>query len=108
MTQPHLQPAPAAASGAGADITLVNLNMLFVRYYDKVERELHVPLGTLYLTASLEQAGLAVDFRDYQLCPAEDPFARRPSCGTSPIQHPSSGSRAWRTCCPSPSSRPRP
>ncbi len=76
MTQPHLQPAPAAASGAGADITLVNLNMLFVRYYDKVERELHVPLGTLYLTASLEQAGLAVDFRDYQLCPAEDPFAR--------------------------------
>lgn len=59
----------------GADITLVNLNMLFVRYYDKVDREYHVPLGTLYLTAALEQAGLSVDFRDYQMCEAEDPFA---------------------------------
>ena len=57
-----------------ADITLVNLNMLFIRYGERVERELHVPLGTLYLTRALENAGFRVDFRDYQLCPAEDVF----------------------------------
>jgi anaerobic magnesium-protoporphyrin IX monomethyl ester cyclase len=56
------------------DITLVNLNMLFIRYGEEVERELHVPLGPLYLTRALEDAGLEVDFRDYQCCPAEDPF----------------------------------
>jgi len=37
-----------------ADLTLVNLNMLLVRYIDAIERELHVPLGPLYLTSSLE------------------------------------------------------
>jgi radical SAM superfamily enzyme YgiQ (UPF0313 family) len=57
-----------------ADITLVNLNMLFMRYGEQVDRELHVPLGCLYLTRALEDAGFAVDFRDYQLCPADDPF----------------------------------
>jgi radical SAM superfamily enzyme YgiQ (UPF0313 family) len=57
-----------------ADLTLVNLNMLFMRYGEEVERELHVPLGPLYLTRALEDAGLAVDFRDYQCVPAEDPF----------------------------------
>ena len=49
-----------------ADITLVNLNMLFMRYGQEIERELHVPLGCLYLTRALEDAGFAVDFRDYQ------------------------------------------
>ena len=57
-----------------ADITLVNLNMLFMRYGEEIERELHVPLGCLYLTRSLEDAGSEVDFRDYQLCPSDDPF----------------------------------
>jgi len=57
-----------------ADITLVNLNMLFIRYGEEVERERHVPLGCLYLTRALEDAGFQVDFRDYQLCPADDPF----------------------------------
>lgn len=57
-----------------ADITLVNLNMLFIRYGERTERELHVPLGPLYLTRALEEAGFAVDFRDYQLCEADDPF----------------------------------
>ncbi len=33
-----------------------------------------MPLGCLYLTRSLEDAGFSVDFRDYQLCGAEDPF----------------------------------
>jgi len=39
------------------DITLVNLNMLFMR-----------------LTRALEDAGFDVDFRDYQTCPSDTPF----------------------------------
>jgi len=57
-----------------ADLTLVNLNMLFMRYGEQVERERHVPLGCLYLTAALERAGFTVDFRDYQLSDSDDPF----------------------------------
>jgi radical SAM superfamily enzyme YgiQ (UPF0313 family) len=57
-----------------ADITLVNLNMLFMRYGEEIERELHVPLGCLYLTRALEDAGFEVDFRDYQTCATDDPF----------------------------------
>jgi radical SAM superfamily enzyme YgiQ (UPF0313 family) len=57
-----------------ADITLVNLNLLFMRYGEKVEREMHVPLGCLYLTRALERAGFDVDFRDYQLADVADPF----------------------------------
>ncbi len=57
-----------------ADITFVNLNMLFVRYSDSYDKELHLPLGLLYLTTVLEQAGYDVDFRDYQMCQADDPF----------------------------------
>ena len=57
-----------------ADITLVNLNMLFMRYGEEVERELHVPLGPLYLTRALEDAGFAVDFRDYQCVDSDSPF----------------------------------
>ena len=56
-----------------ADLTLVNLNMLFMRYGETIDRELHVPLGCLYLTQALTDAGYAVDFRDYQLCPGDDP-----------------------------------
>jgi radical SAM superfamily enzyme YgiQ (UPF0313 family) len=50
-----------------ADLTLANLNMLYVRYIDRIEREIHLPLGPLYVASSLEQAGFEVDFRDYQL-----------------------------------------
>ena len=57
-----------------ADITLINLNMLFMRFGEEVERELHVPLGPLYLTRALEDAGLAVDFRDYQTVASDKPF----------------------------------
>lgn len=74
MTNCHGELTTDHRSGSGADMTLVNLNMLFIRYFDKVERELHVPLGPLYLTSALEAAGLDVDFRDCQLNPAEDPF----------------------------------
>ena len=57
-----------------AHLTLINLNMLFMRYGEEVEREKHVPLGCLYLSRALENAGYEVDFRDYQLCPGNDPF----------------------------------
>ncbi|MDJ0764557.1 MAG: radical SAM protein [Myxococcota bacterium] len=57
-----------------ADITFVNLNMLYVRYSDTYDRERHLPLGLLYLTTVLERAGFDVDFRDYQMCASEDPF----------------------------------
>ncbi len=57
-----------------ADITLVNLNMLFMRYGETVERELHVPLGCLYLTRALEDAGFSVDLCDYQTCETDDLF----------------------------------
>jgi len=62
------------------DITLINLNMLYVRYYDSVEREYHVPLGVLYLTRVLQDAGLRVDLRDYQRNTYEDPFQPESIC----------------------------
>ncbi|MBW2533803.1 MAG: B12-binding domain-containing radical SAM protein, partial [Deltaproteobacteria bacterium] len=57
-----------------ADVTFINLNMLHIRYEGSYERELHLPLGLLYLTSVLEEAKLEVDFRDYQRCEADDPF----------------------------------
>ncbi len=59
-----------------ADITLINLNMLFMRYGEEIERELHVPLGPLYLTRAFEDAGFTVDFRDYQTVDSDEPFDR--------------------------------
>lgn len=56
------------------DITLINLNMLFLRYGEEVDRERHVPLGPLYLARTLEDAGFKVDFRDYQMYEGPDPF----------------------------------
>ena len=58
-----------------ADITLLNLNMLFLRYGERTEREFHVPLGPLYLTRALQDAGFEVDFRDYQMYEGQDPFS---------------------------------
>ncbi len=60
-----------------AHITLINLNMLYLRHMDSIEREPHLPLGPLYLTAALEQAGYEMDFRDYQMCDSEDIFSRQ-------------------------------
>lgn len=62
------------------DITLLNMNLLYLRYYDEVEKELHVPLGTLYLTRILEDAGKRVDFRDYQTNTYDDPFDAENIC----------------------------
>ncbi len=58
-----------------ADITILNLNLLYVRYVDTVERERHLPLGTLYVTAALEDAGFEVDLRDYQMHEADELFS---------------------------------
>lgn len=58
-----------------ADITLINLNMLYLRHMDGIERERHLPLGPLYLAAALEQAGLRCDFRDYQHQEHDDLFS---------------------------------
>jgi anaerobic magnesium-protoporphyrin IX monomethyl ester cyclase len=57
------------------DITILNLNMLYVRYFDSVERERHLPLGPLYVAAALEGAGYTVDLRDYQMHEAEELFS---------------------------------
>jgi len=56
------------------DVTLLNLNMLYLRYYENVDREAHLPLGSLYLARALEDAGIEVDFRDYQFNTYDDPF----------------------------------
>jgi len=58
-----------------SDITILNLNMLYVKYYDRLDREMHIPLGPLYLTRALEEAGFTVDFRDYQFNNYNDPFS---------------------------------
>jgi len=72
-----------------ADVTLLNLNMLCVRYVDRSESEVHLPLGPLYLAHALEKAGYAVDFRDYQLVDRADKFSiealRRFLSGAAPI-----------------------
>jgi len=75
LRRPVAPAAPArAVRTANPDLTLVNLNMLYIRYAEAVERERHLPLGPLYLTTALERAGFKVDFRDYQFCEASDPF----------------------------------
>lgn len=56
------------------DITILNLNMLYLKYFEKVDHEHHIPLGPLYLTRAIEEAGYNIDFRDYQINTYEDPF----------------------------------
>ena len=73
-------PSPRGGAAARADITILNLNMLYVRYFDAVERERHIPLGPLYVTTALERAGFVVDFRDYQMHQAEELFSADEVC----------------------------
>lgn len=74
----------AQAAGSGrmrnrrAKITLVNMNLLYINMGGRIDHEVHLPLGLLYLMSTLERNGRAVDFVDYQLFPrerpGEDPF----------------------------------
>jgi anaerobic magnesium-protoporphyrin IX monomethyl ester cyclase len=65
-------------SGPRADITLVNMNLLYINLDGRIDYEAHPPLGLLYLTSVLEQMGRSVDLVDYQVLPrtrpAADPF----------------------------------
>ena len=57
------------------DFTLLNMNMLYIKYLDgRVHRQCHLPLGPLYLISALRGSGIDVDFRDYQLAEREDLF----------------------------------
>ena len=59
-----------------ADITLINLNMLYVKFLDgSIVRQTHIPPGIVALLAALEKNGIGVDFRDYQLTDEQDLFA---------------------------------
>ena len=60
---------------AEVDFTLINLNMLVIKYVDSIERERHITLGPLYLASDLLKNGISVDFKDYQLYPGEDIFS---------------------------------
>lgn len=58
-----------------ADVTLVNMNMLYIKFLDgRIHRQCHLPLGPLYLVSALRQAGIEVDYRDYQLLEAAELF----------------------------------
>ena len=60
-----------------ADITLINLNLLYIDMGDRIDAEVHTPLGPLYIISALEREGFDVDFRDYQLAALShdiDPF----------------------------------
>jgi len=67
-----------ARLGSKAHITLVNMNLLYIRLDDRIDYEAHPPLGLLYLTSVLEQKGFSVDLVDYQILPRirrdADPF----------------------------------
>lgn len=56
-----------------ADVTLINMNLLYVNLGSRIDHEIHPPLGLLYLTSVLEQAGYVVDLIDYQTFPIEKP-----------------------------------
>lgn len=59
-----------------ADITLINLNMLYIKFPDgRVSRQNHLALGPLYLVSALEAAGIEVDFRDYQMQEGDEIFS---------------------------------
>lgn len=61
--------------GGSADLTLVNMNLLYIRLEGRVDYETHPPLGLLYLVSVLELKGFRVDLVDYQLLPRRRPGA---------------------------------
>ncbi|MCP4132192.1 MAG: B12-binding domain-containing radical SAM protein [bacterium] len=64
-----------------ADITLINMNMLYIKYLDgEVRRQCHLPLGPLYLISTLKDHGIETDFRDYQLLEDDELFSTEVFC----------------------------
>lgn len=61
--------------GPAADITLVNMNLLYINLNGRIDYEAHPPLGLLCLTSVLERQGYAVDLVDYQILPRSRPGA---------------------------------
>ena len=56
-----------------ADITLINMNLMYGRLGETVDTEKYLPLGLLYLTSVLEQ-DFEVQFIDYQFAPQDNLF----------------------------------
>lgn len=65
--------APVHRVHGTADITLVNMNLLYMNVGGNIDYEAHPPLGLLYLTSVLEREGFVVDLVDYQVFPRENP-----------------------------------
>lgn len=57
------------------DITIINLNMLYLRYENEVDTEHQLPLGPLYVIRALKDKGFDVEFLDYQFCKSDEPFS---------------------------------
>jgi anaerobic magnesium-protoporphyrin IX monomethyl ester cyclase len=66
-------PGSRRARNGQAKITLVNMNLLYINLGGRIDHEIHLPLGLLYLMSMLERKGRAVDFVDYQVFPRERP-----------------------------------
>jgi radical SAM superfamily enzyme YgiQ (UPF0313 family) len=52
-----------------ADITLINMSLLYIKSRNTSDYEIHLPLGLMYIISSLEQQKFIVDFIDHQLFP---------------------------------------
>jgi anaerobic magnesium-protoporphyrin IX monomethyl ester cyclase len=60
-----------------ADVTLINLNLMYSVANNAIDFQVYNPLGLLYIASCLGREGFEVDFRDYQLSVREslqDPF----------------------------------
>jgi anaerobic magnesium-protoporphyrin IX monomethyl ester cyclase len=55
--------------------------MTLVNLVPRLGGDAAIPLGPLYVTAALEQAGCAVDFRDYQLASSQNPLSQESLLG---------------------------
>lgn len=58
--------------GLAPDVTLINMNLMYIKIARETDRQNYIPLGILSIAAFLEQEGCNVEFVDYQL------FSRAP------------------------------
>ncbi len=56
-----------------ADLSLININLLFVNSQGKIDCEIHPPLGPLYLVSYLQKHHYTTDFIDHQTLFFEHP-----------------------------------